>query len=244
MTSCRSGVLVRPRSLPLAGASSNVPLVKSTLRRAALFIALSALAGCAKKTETNTALSVVRITEDMGAPFSNLLVVGVGRDNERRRIYEYSMVDALTAKGARAETSYRLFPQSDIIPEQQMVSAVQDGEYDAVLMTRVIWVSEQMEYVPGTTRRIPSANWEVAGAPSRRFFAGAYVNSYELVHTPGYYKKKATYSVETMLFSMARNGMKVWSALSETVNPQSPETLIDEVTSVVARAMEDQGLIE
>jgi hypothetical protein len=218
--------------------------VKDTICRTTLFLVLLALVSCAKNSGTNTALSVVRITEDMGGPFSKILVVGVGRDNERRRVYEYSMVNALTSRGARAETSYRLFPQSDVISDQAMVSAVSDGDYDAVVITRLVWVSEKMEYVRGETRRIPSSNWGFTSAPSRNFFVGAYSDSYELVHTPGYYQKNVKYSVETMLFSMRRDGIKVWSALSETVNPQSTEALIDQIASVVAEAMEDQGLIE
>lgn len=231
--------LLRP-----ASASHSFASVKDTMRRTTLFIVLLALAGCGKNDGTNTALSVVRITEDMGGPFSQILVVGVGRDNERRRIYEYSMVNALTSRGAHAETSYRIFPQSDVISDQAMVSAVRDGDYDAVVITRLVWVSEKMEYVPGETRRVPSSNWAFTSAPSRNFFAGAYRDSYELVHTPGYYQKNVKYSVETMLFSMRRDGMKVWSALSETVNPQSIEALIGQITSVVAEAMDDQGLIE
>ena len=228
------------------GASSSVGRVLSkNAARYAVLIAVAALTSCAKQNQPETTLAVVRITEDMGDPFSKLLIVGVGRDNEHRRIYEYSMRDALIAKGASAEVSYKLFPQSDILSERELVGAVSGGDFDAVVITRVVWVSDQMEYVPGETRRVPTSEWDsFTSAPSRNFYVGSYQSSYEVVHTPGYYQRNIRYSVETMLFSMPRDGMKVWSALSETVNPESPETLINQITSVVAQAMEDQGLVK
>ena len=199
-----------------------------------LLLALLTATGC-KKNKSDTTLATLRL-KDFEGSFSKLFVMGVGKNDERRRLYEDSLVSALDKEGVAAQASYEVFPQSEKLEKEEVLRAVREGGFDAVVVTHVIWVSRDLKYVPGKTRRIPTS--------SSNIYSFTYEQAYETVHEPGYYENYATYSVETMLFSVSRNGEKVWSALSETVNPESIEKLIDSVVAVVVRGMKDDGLLQ
>ena len=214
---------------------------------AALAFALVAVGAC--KNKEDTTIATVRIAE-LDAPFAKLFVIGIGRDDDRRRLYEDKLVVALEAQGIEAQASYEVFPRSDKLERAEILKAVTEGGFDAVAVTHLIWVTKEQEFVPShyRTERVSSAPEGNADAYLPANAASLYIDtddiSYDAHHEQGYYKANEIYSVETMVFRVESGGDKVWSALSETVNPESVEGLIDSVVAVVVRWMKEDSIID
>lgn len=202
-------------------------------RVGAAILALFLLAGSAcKKSPTQTTIPATwRNPEFTGAPFAKLFVMGVGRNDDYRRLYEDSMVRALQGEGAAAQASWTLFPGSDKLDKAKVLIAVNDGGFDAVVIARLRSVHEHEEYVPGKPL-----------TSSEEYMSG-YNEAYAVNRDPGYYKTNTTYRVETAVYS-ARDEMVAWVVLSDTVNPHSVEEIIQSVSSTIAKQMKVEGLID
>lgn len=92
------------------------------------------LAGCAAPA------SVQKLIHERGhpnAPFANILVIAVADDYDGRAAFEREMVAHIRDMGADAEAYYRIVGDQPQLSRELIVSAVEDGNFDAVLLTRV-----------------------------------------------------------------------------------------------------------
>jgi hypothetical protein len=196
-------------------------------------IALSALAACSKN-KTSIPLSW-RNPAYKDAGFEKLFVIGVGRDEGARRLFEDTFAKTLANQGTSAQASWGLLPQSEQLTEEQVRGAIEGGGFDGVLVTRVLSVDRDEEYVPPSTHTVPTTYHGYG-------YYGYYGSSYTVVHQPGYYKTNTTFRLETNLYSVASGGL-VWSGQSDTLNPESLTDVIDSMTAAVAKKLKEEKLI-
>jgi hypothetical protein len=71
-------------------------------------------------------------------PFSNVLVVAVSEDFNRRRVFENALVDELARSGTRATPSTRTMRTTDVLNQESMTALVKATGADAVLVTRLV----------------------------------------------------------------------------------------------------------
>ncbi|MGB8331928.1 MAG: hypothetical protein WCE62_17510 [Polyangiales bacterium] len=197
-------------------------------------LVLTAGYGCKKNESKTTIAGSWRSPELTGAPFEKIFVIGAGRDNDYRRLYEDSLVAALEREGVEALASYDVLPQSEELTEEQVRMAVGDDDFDAVVITSLLHVDQSVEVVPPRTERLP------VGQIPHGF--GFYQWTYETVHVPGYYKLHTRYSIEARLYGV-EGGERVWWAVSETVNPDSVEEIIGSVSAAMAKQLKEDGLV-
>jgi len=204
---------------------------RTLLTRATVF-ALSVLAASAcSKSQTKTTIPATwQNPEFTGEPFGKLFVMGVGRNGAYRRLYEDDMVRALERLGATAEASWVVFPEDDQVDAVKLVRAISDGNFDAVVITRLLSVDEEVDYVPAQP------------ATSSDLYMSGYDEAYAVNSDPAHYTTNTKYRVETALYS-TRDGIVVWIARSETVNPHSVEDVIESVISSVAKKMKADGFL-
>ena len=194
-------------------------------------VALVALAACSK---TPTTIPVSwRNPGYQGVGFQKLFVIGVGEDDAARRLFEDTFAKAIAAQGSAAQASWGLLPQSEQLTEEQVRAAIEGGGFDGVLITRLLGVAREQEYVPPSTHTVPTSYYG---------YYGYYGSSYAVVHEPGYYKTNTTFRLETNLYSVATSEL-VWSGQSETVNPEDLADVIDSMTQAVAKALKNERLI-
>lgn len=198
-----------------------------------LLLGLAALSAC-NKTSTSIPLSWKNPAyQDAG--FQRLFVIGVGKDDARRRLFEDTFAKAIALEGASAQASWGHLPQSEQLTEEQIRGAIEGGDFDGVVVTRLLGVDQSKEYVPPSTYTVPSAHYGYG-------YYGYYGTSYEVVHQPGYLKTNTTFRIETNLYSVA-TGDLVWSGQSATLNPESLTDVIESMTSAVAKKLEAEKLI-
>jgi hypothetical protein len=198
-----------------------------------MFIAAVVMTACHKE-KTSIPLSW-RNPGFEDAFFRKLFVIGIGRDESARRLFEDTFVKTLEARGAEAQPSWAVLPQSDQLTEEQIRSAIDGGGFDGVLITRLLSVDEAQEYVEGKSYTVPTTRYGYG-------YYGYYGASYATVHEPGYFKTNTTVRLETNLYSVATGGL-VWSGQTDTTNPDSVTELIDSMTSAVAKQLAEEKLI-
>ncbi|MEM8609041.1 MAG: hypothetical protein AAGF92_18195 [Myxococcota bacterium] len=208
----------------------NIPLRRTLTASLASLVVLSSCAG----TKTSIPISW-RNPGYESAVFDDLLVIGVGRNEGSRRLFEDEFAKKLSAEGARAQASWELLPDTTQLTQEQIANAVQAGSFDAVLITRLLSVDKEQEYVEGSTYSVPGNYYGSA-------YYGYYATSYAVVHEPGYFKTNTTFRLETNLYAVSDSGL-VWSGQSDTVNPSSVADVIDSMTTAVANTLRQQRLI-
>ncbi|MGB5284082.1 MAG: hypothetical protein WCB63_21035 [Polyangiales bacterium] len=208
--------------------TSNQPL------RALIFlIAASALAACSS-TKTSIPLSWRNPAVEQ-ATFKKLFVIGVGENDGGRRLFEDTFAKSLSEQGAAAQASWGLLPQSTRLSEEQVRTAIEGGNFDGVLITRLLGVDQKEQYVPPSTYTVPSSYHGYG-------YYGYYGASYDVVHQPGYFKTNTIFRLETNLYAVS-NSELVWSGQSETLNPDSLGDVIDSMTAAVAKKLKAEKLI-
>jgi hypothetical protein len=207
--------------------------VKLFSRSLLLVVALSALGAC-QKTTTTIPLSWRNPAYENGG-FEKLFVIGVGKDDGTRRLFEDRFARAIALEGAAAQASWGHLPQSERLSAKQIRGAIDGDDFDGVLITRLLGINQSEEYVPPSTHTVPTTYYGYG-------YYGYYGTSYEIVHQPGYYKTNTTFRLETNLYSVA-TGDLVWSGQSDTVNPESITDVIDSMTSAVAKKLKTEKLI-
>lgn len=194
----------------------------------------SALGACKKNESKTTVPGSWRNPEHSDQTFSSFFVIGIGRNDARRRLYENRMVQALERHGAKAQASWSVFPDSEELNKEDVLAVVAKGGFDGVILTQVLGVDQQHQYVEGRTTYVPTSNVDL--------YMPDYDQKYDVVREPGYYETKTTFNVETVLYT-ADEGTKIWWALSETVNPDTVEEIIESVANAAADRMKADGLI-
>jgi len=203
------------------------------------FVALALLAvglvgGCKKGASTTIPLSW-KNPNFSSTSFKKLFVIGVGEDDGARRLFEDTFAKAIAAEGTAAQASWGHLPQTEKLTEEQVRSAIDGGDFDGVLITHLLSVDQDKEYIPPSTYTVPTHTYGYG-------YYGYYGASYEVVHQPGYYKTNTTFRVETNLYAVG-TGELVWSGRSDTVNPESLTDVIDSMTAAVAKKLKEEKLI-
>lgn len=212
-----------------------MPTVNHSTPRALVVVTAAIVAICAcASTKTSIPISW-RNPGYEGMVFDDLLIIGVGRNESSRRLFEDEFAKKLASEGARAKPSWELLPSSDPLTREEIADAVRQGSFDAVLITRLLGVDKEQQYVKGSSYSVPANYYGSA-------YYGYYATSYAVVHEPGYFKTNTTYRLETNLYAVSDSGL-VWSGQSDTVNPSSVADVIDSMTNAVAKALRAERLI-
>ncbi len=208
--------------------------VVSSVRWIALAGVALVLAACATSTQFNAQW----LNPEAGkrVPVRNILVIGISRDTTARRVYEDAMVEQLTARGVKAQPSYRMLPGDGPAPQADIEKAVKDMGADAVLISRTVSVWNEVRVSPG---------W-VAGPPFG-FGWGGFYGYYHGMWSSAYAIPPSVYTVQnvvvdTRLFD-ARDFMVLWSASSTTTPTSSMQTTITEFATVLVKALADAKAI-
>ena len=209
-------------------------VIKTQLGKPFMYLREAAALDACNKTKVSSARSW-RKPADEQTVCKKLLVIGVGENDGARRLFEDTFAKALAQQGTPAQASWGLLPQSTRLTEEQIRGAVEGGGVDGVLISQLLGVDQNEEYVPPSSYTVPTTHYGYG-------YYGYYGASYTTVHQPGYFKTNTTFRVETNLYSVASSDL-VWSGQSDTLNPESLTEVIDSMTAAVAKKLKEEKLI-
>jgi hypothetical protein len=183
------------------------------------------VAACAPATK----LTFVQVAQEpRPTRMRNVLVVGLVRDPAARQSYETQMVKALQAAGARAEASQDLLPIGQPPTREALQRLVTERGYDGAVVGMLVDSRTELRAVP------PSAS------PGFYGYAGW---AGPVAYSPGYLETTRTVVVETRAFRTADDGVPVFSATSESVDPTSARDVTEPVAKLVVAELQKNGLV-
>lgn len=158
-----------------------------------------------------------------------------------KQTVEDLMAAELAARGVDATKSITLFPpkfsEEQMNDKDAMVNAIRSNGHDAILTIALIDEETESRYVPGSTTYAPLTTYHYYGS-----FWGYYTHRYPMVSDAGYYTQDRVYFVEANLYD-ARTEELVWSAQTETINPNSFYRAAEKFAEVTVEAMAERGLL-
>jgi hypothetical protein len=143
--------------------------------------------------------------EYQGDGIDNVFVVGVSKDDGLRRIFEDEFVTLFKQRNVQATSSYRVITDEELRDEKILDDKVNASGSDTILMTRLIDIRKDTQYIPP----------DYVYAPPSYYHGGwhGYYNRAYMV-SPGYTVEYETAVLETNLYDL-KNDKLIWSARSD-----------------------------
>ena len=203
-----------------------------TIENIAVLLAVTVflLAGCSQTKVT----SVWVDQEYQGDGINNVFVVGVSKDGGLRRIFEDEFVALFRQRGVSAVPSYRLLPDKDLEDENMLVSKVEESGSDAILITRLIDIRRDTQYIPP----------DYVYAPPPYYYGGwhGYYSRAYMV-SPGYMVEYETAVLETNVYDLKTDKL-IWSARSDAPTDGSMGKHIREFAQSIITQLAEARLIK
>ena len=174
-----------------------------------------------------------------GQHFQKVLIIGMSNNPSIRIDFEQAMSERLKSVGVHAVPGYNILlrPKSAKMDPAYLKAQIKEHQIDAVLVARLVSVTNDTMYVPGQAYAIPY--------PYYNSFYGYYNNIYPVVYSPGYLIHEKTVRVETTLYGTSTpEGEFIWTGLSETLdpNPKKIDKAIDGMVQVVVEDLQKEKI--
>ena len=168
-----------------------------------------------------------------GTPGPKILVIGLGENEPRVKLFEAAMAGEINKKKATAIPGSSIFAVGAPIDTTGGRRYVTENKIDLISVTRVVGISKELEFTPPTTYYTPVAAYHG--------FYPYYYTAYAAVSTPGYLREYKVFTVETNVYS-TKTEQLVWSGSSQTVDPASLNQAMGDVAFTLVNAMSRSGL--
>ena len=204
------------------------------INRIIFVLVLLGVSGCS----STTLVTRWNDTNYTGPQFNNVLVIGVIKDDLKRRYYEDEMVKIIRSNGGQAVTSYTFIHDLGTVDDKAKILAiVEQTGVDSVVITRLEAIDKEQRVVPARVDYVPTMGGRGYG------YYGYYRSSYQAVYQPAYTVTDTFVRLETRLFAAVSEDM-VWAGVTESLNPDSIDEIIKETADVIGSDMREHGLIK
>jgi hypothetical protein len=179
-----------------------------------------AAAGCASTEMTSTWTE----PSAKGAELSKVAVVCLAKDPGLRRMAETTA--AANLSGAQAVPSYQVLGDTDLRNRDAVKQQLAAQGFQGVLVMRLASVNEQVNVVGG-----PYATLD-----------GYYDWAGGMVYSPGYLETDTVVHVVSNLYSLQDQKL-IWSGVSQTFDPASAQSFMNDVSKAVAKSLQKDRLV-
>jgi hypothetical protein len=159
-----------------------------------------------------------------GAELSKVAVVCISKDPGLRRMAESTA--ASNMMGAQAVPSYQVLGDTDLRNREAVKQQLKSQGFQGVLVMRLAGVSEQVTAVGG-----PYGT-----------FDGYYDWAGNAVYDPGYLQTDTVVHVISNLYSLQDQKL-IWSGVSQTFDPASARSFMEDVSKAVAKSLQKDRLV-
>jgi len=183
--------------------------------------------------------STTRITSSWSEPDKQIsidqlkivLVVALFKNETSRHKAEDEMAGYL--KGSAVVSYDYLNDSFNKQNEEGIRDKIKADGFDGAITMRLLDVEKDVAYSPGVINSYPSYY---------RSFSGYFYRNWPFYTNPSYYFTTKTYTVETNVYSIKEDKI-VWTALTETTNPNGVDKMMNEIASVVYKRMIKEGFV-
>ncbi len=197
--------------------------------------ALVSLCLCAAACGAST--NLVRTWRDPGytrREVKRVLVIALTPNLQNQRTFEDAMAARLASVQVEPFKAIDVLPQGRMADQDTITEAVRKNAIDLVLVTKLVALRTEAEYVPGS----------VAYAPSPGYYGmyPYYAAGYTAVYSPGYVTSTQAVYLETNAYDTAA-GKLVWSGLTRTFDFSSADAVSTSAAKQIAVGLIDQGIL-
>jgi hypothetical protein len=195
-----------------------------------------------------TSTSLTRLWKDTAfnkKPLESIMVLGVAKKSEVSQRFEDLFVDAFQKKGITSVAAHKIIPQGRQLTKENLKEhkeiikeTAAKNQLNAVLITHLIRVSEEEEDL--------KSNRNDAGPSSSYHDMGAYsIFVYRNMGSPGPPGRAVTRQyvrLRTNIYDTDSEKL-IWSASSQSVDPDSVDTIFRELLGVITDQLMADGFI-
>jgi hypothetical protein len=175
--------------------------------------------------------------EFKGPELKKILVVGIIKDDIKRRSFEQEFARLISTSDRKGIASYTVMPDIKSADQKEEIRAIVNKTgADGVLVVTYQGVSKQQRDVPPTVDYVPTAGFGHG-------MYGYYGMRHTAVYTPGYTVTDSIVRLDIKVFAVADEKM-IWAAKTESFNPSSTQTVIGELAKLVITDMKKSGVVK
>jgi hypothetical protein len=190
-------------------------------------VCLALLAACAPSTE------VLNSWSDPSAGqvrFKKMLNVCACKDEAMRRTVE----DQLTKRITGSTPSYTILSEDDLQDRESAKAKVKAGGYDGAVVMVLVSVDRTQTYVPGSAYAVP--------APYTSMYGG-WGYGWSTYYDPGYVDTDQLVDFNTNVYRVQDEKL-IWASRTQTTDPTSVGSMVDEIISANIAEMKRQKVLE
>lgn len=195
-----------------------------------------------------TSTSLTRLWKDTTyseRPLGSVMVLGVAKQNDVSQRFEDLFVSAFQKKGVTAVAAYKIIPESSQLTKENLKEykdiikkTAEKNHLKAVLITHLVRVTEEEE-------DLKAHKWDAEPSTSYRDMGAYSIIVYRDVRSPSPPNRPVTRQyvrLRTHIYDTASEKL-IWSASSQSVDPDSVETIIRELIELIIKQLRVDGFI-
>jgi len=167
-----------------------------------------------------------------GRQVKRVLVIGLTPKVENQQKFEYAVAERLQRIKIEPFTGYDVLPKGQMADRETVTRAVEKLAIDIAIVTKLVAVQSEAEYVPGT----------YSPQPGYYGMYPYYSAGYAVVYSPGYVKETQAVYLETNAYD-AQAQKLVWSGLTRTFDYSSVDSISSSAAEKIVNALVDQGVL-
>ena len=160
-----------------------------------------------------------------------VVVVGIFKEPDTRKIFEDEFADRLRARGVDATASHKIISEAELPDKDVGIGKIRKLGADGILVTRVMDMETVKNYVPGQAYAVPSYY---------SYYGGYYSYSYN--YRPAYTETEGTAYLETNLYNVGDEKL-IWSGRSKTKLSATRYELIQAFVKTMLDGLSEAKLI-
>ncbi len=168
-----------------------------------------------------------------------VLVVGIFKNSDNRRVYEDIIANELNLHKVEAIPSHTLVPVEIKMGQQALKEAEKESGAEAVLTIQTIKVEHQTIVQPGYATPLYPDYWYPGAFPS--WDLNGYYGSM-LYNEPTYISSFEEAKIQANLFD-TRSGKLLWAATISTSEPRNIVSVSKDLAAIIVRSLVAEGLI-
>jgi len=169
-----------------------------------------------------------------GGPIDSVMVVGVSKKLENRKMFEQFFTQQFESNGIKAVSSAAVIPGANDPDKDKIKGAAQQQEMKTVLVTHLVGVAEEKTDHPATFTATPDHHL---------VFGTYYTGTYRYEYRPAYTEQNTKVQLESNLYETKTEKL-IWSATSESINPESVNEVIEGLCKQVMKSLRQNKLIK
>jgi hypothetical protein len=185
-----------------------------------------------------TACSGTRLTDVWrdpgytGGPFHQVAVFVLGTDEAVRRLVEDEMVRRLPMS-TRGIGGYGIVPAAEEGDLDKARARLRNGGFDGAVIARLVGVEGPVPWAAGSLQQVPI---------SYRTLGNYYVSTYQETEQSSVLSPPTVVRVQMNVYAVASEEL-IWSATSQTFNPDATRDVAGDVAKVVVAELQKVGIL-